>query len=414
MGNKDRFDAIVIGGGPAGMMAAGKAAERGKRVLLIEKNDMLGRKLLISGKGRCNITNTGDIEEHIGNFGKSGRFLRNAFSRIFNKELIDFFEKRGVPLKVERGKRVFPASDRSKDILDALKRYLRCGGAEILFSSEVKDVTIDKDGLKKAILTKGREYTAQSAAICAGGLSYPQTGSTGSGFDIARRFGHSVITPKPALVPLDTESDLPKDWQGISLDNVKAAVMADGKKIAERFGDMIFTHFGLSGPIILDLSALVCDLLEAKKDVDISLNLKPALGLAKLHNRLIREFSKGSNRTLRSILREILPSKMVDGFIDYCALEKDKKAHRITIDERRRIAEGLTGLRFRIKKTRPIEEAIVTRGGVDTKEINPKTMESRLIKGLFFAGEVIDVDAKTGGYNMQAAFSTGYICGENL
>lgn len=408
------FDAIVIGGGPAGMMAAGKAAERGKNVLLIEKNDILGRKLLISGKGRCNITNTGDISEHIDNFGKSGRFLRNAFARIFNEELMDFFEKHGVVLKAERGKRVFPESGRSKDILDALKKYMAEGSVKVLLSSEVKDIAVAKDGTKKVCLVKGGEYTAKSVAICTGGLSYPQTGSTGFGFSVARSLGHNVILPKPALVPLITESGLPRNWQGISLDNVKAAIVVSGKKVAEQFGDLIFTHFGLSGPIILDLSAEAYDLLEAKKDVAVSINMKPALDAAKLDARLVREFSRNSNMTLKNAMKEVLPSKMIDGFIDYCKLDKDKKAHQVTARERHRILEGLTDLRFRIKKTRPIEEAIVTRGGVDTKEIDPRTMESKLIRGLFFAGETIDIDAKTGGYNMQAAFSTGYLCGESL
>lgn len=251
-------------------------------------------------------------------------------------------------------------------------------------------------------------------AICTGGLSYPLTGSTGFGFGAAARLGHKVVSLKPALVPLVTESSLPMKWQGISLDNVKAAIITGGRKKTERFGDMLFTHFGLSGPIILDLGAEAYDLLEAKKDIAVSLNLKPALDAAKLDNRLLREFSKSPNKTLKNALTEMLPSKMVDGFIDYCGMAKDKKSHQITVDERRRIAEGLTDLRFRITKTRPIEEAIVTRGGVDTKEINPQTMESKLVKGLFFAGEVIDVDARTGGYNMQAAFSTGYLCGDNL
>ncbi len=412
--NKENFNAVVIGGGPAGMMAAGRAAERGRSVLLVEKNDILGRKLLISGKGRCNITNTGDINDYLANFGKSGLFLRNAFARVFSKELMGFFEKYGVRLKTERGKRVFPESDRSKDILDALKKYMNEGKVRVLLSCEVKSITVDKNGTKKVSLMGRNEYTAESIAICTGGLSYPQTGSTGFGFDMAARLGHKVVSPKPALVPLVTESDLPRKWQGISLDNVKAAIVTGGRKKTESFGDMLFTHFGLSGPIILDLSAEAYDFLDAKKDVAVSLNLKPALDAEKLDNRLLREFSKSPNRTLKNVLTEMLPSKMVDGFIDYCNLTKDKKSHQITVDERRHITEGLTDLRFGITKTRPIEEAIVTRGGVDTKEINPQTMESRLVKGLFFAGEVIDVDAKTGGYNMQAAFSTGYLCGDNL
>ncbi len=414
MGNKERFDAIVIGGGPAGMMAAGRAAERGKKVLLIEKNDILGRKLLISGKGRCNITNTGDVNGHISNFGKSGLFLRNAFSRIFNKELTEFFEKRGVPLKAERGGRVFPESGRSKDILNALKKYLDESGVKVLLASEAGNITVDKDGVKNVFLVKGGEYIANSVSICTGGLSYPRTGSTGFGFNIARRLGHKVISPKPALVSIVTVSGLPKKWQGISLDNAKVSVISSGKKTDEQFGDLLFTHFGLSGPIILNLSAGIYDLLETGKDVIVSLNLKPALDPAKLNNRLVREFSKNPNRTLKNVLKELLPAKMVDDFIGYCALEGEKKSHQITVKERHRIAESLMDIRFCVRKTGPIEEAIVTRGGVDTREIDPKTMESKLIKGLFFAGELIDVDARTGGYNMQAAFSTGYLCGENL
>ncbi|MBU4377363.1 MAG: NAD(P)/FAD-dependent oxidoreductase [Candidatus Omnitrophica bacterium] len=411
---KAAYDAIVIGGGPAGMMASGRAAERGKKVLLVEKNDMLGRKLLISGSGRSNITNAGSIDEHIANFGRSGKFLRNAFSEIFNTELIDFFKARGVVLKVERGKRVFPESGRSKDILDALKRYLHENRVDLILAAEVKDVIQDESGTKKVILARGVEYAAPSVAICTGGVSYPETGSTGFGFDAAKRLGHQLVDPRPALVPLVTESALPRTWQGLSLDNVKAAVIGDGERIAECFGDMIFTHFGLSGPIILDLSGPAYDLLQEKNCVEISLDLKPALDLSKLNNRLIRELAGNSNKALKNILKEILPAKMIPGFIDYCGLSKDKKANQITARERERLVKGLKDLRFRIKKTRPIEEAIVTRGGVNTKEIDPKTMESRLIKGLFFAGELIDVDAKTGGYNMQAAFSTGYVCGNNL
>ncbi|MDP3789559.1 MAG: aminoacetone oxidase family FAD-binding enzyme, partial [Candidatus Omnitrophota bacterium] len=367
MSNQTTYDAIVIGGGPAGMMAAGRAAGRGRSVLLVEKNDMLGRKLLISGKGRCNITNAGDISDHVANFGKTGLFLRNAFARVFNKELIGFFEKYGVRLKTERGERVFPESDRSKDILDALKKYLDSGRVKVLLSSEVKNITINGSGIKKVTLVNAGEYTSESVAICTGGLSYPKTGSTGFGFNIAAHLGHKVVSPKPALVPLVTESGLPKKWQGISLDNVKAAIITGGRKKTESFGDMLFTHFGLSGPIILDLSAEAYDLLEAKKDVTVSLNLKPALDAAKLDNRLLREFLKGPNKALKNVLAEMLPSKMVDGFIDHCGLAKDKKSHQITVGERRRIAEGLTDLRFRITRTAAIEEAIVTRGGVDTK-----------------------------------------------
>jgi predicted Rossmann fold flavoprotein len=410
---KVNFDAIVIGGGPAGMMAAGRSAERGKKTLLLEKNDILGKKLLISGKGRCNITNAGDISEHLENFGKNGSFLRNAFSQVFNTHLMDFFKERGVPLKVEKGKRVFPRSDRSKDILNALREYLDEGEVELLLKNEVKDIIVG-EGKKKVVLSNGAAYKADSVAVCTGGRSYPETGSTGFGFGIAEKLGHDVIPPTPALVPLVAESNLPKSWQGLSLKNVEVTVICDGRKKSKRLGDMLFTHFGLSGPIILDISAEVFNLSKLKKDVRVSINLKPALDKGTLDKRLVREFSKHSNKILKNVLQELLPLGMIDGFVKLCGLDPNKKVNQLSKEERKRIIEKLTGLEFKIRGTRPIGEAVVTRGGVDTKEINPKTMESRLIQGLFFAGEVIDVDASSGGYNMQAAFSTGYLCGDNL
>lgn len=408
------LDSIIIGGGPAGVMAAGRAAERGRRVLLLEKNDVLGRKLLISGKGRCNITNAGSLDDFLENFGKNGEFLRNAFSAMFNRELIDFFERRGVAFKVERGKRVFPKSDRSKEILDALKRYLKENGVKVFLKSAVKEIAIGGEDKKIVILQNGTEYRAGSLAICTGGVSYPETGSTGFGLEAAKGLGHNVITPSPALVPLVTESSLAKRWQGLSLKNVEVCVVSDGKKRLKRFGDALFTHFGLSGPIILDISAEVVKLLGLNKEVYVSINLKPALDKDMLNDRLVRELSRHSNKMLKNVLEELLPARMVDGFIRFCGLNPERRADQLSKDGRRKLVEGLTDLRFKIKDARPIEEAIVTKGGVDTKEINPKTMESKLVKGLFFAGEVIDVDAKTGGYNMQAAFSTGHLCGNSL
>ncbi len=396
------------------MMAAGRAAERGRKTLLLEKNDILGRKLLISGKGRCNITNAGDVDDYMESFGKKGRFLRNAFSRVFNKELTDFFEKRGVPLKVERGKRVFPGSDRSKDILEALKRYLEEGGVKTLLKSEAADIVPAENGIKRTVLTDGVEYESGSVAVCTGGLSYPETGSTGFGFKLAGKLGHHVIEACPALVPLVTGSKLPGSWQGLSLKNVETSVIFEGKKRAKRSGDLIFTHFGLSGPTILDLSADVFGLLELKKEVHISIDLKPALDRKKLDDRLVRELSRYPNKSLKNILRELMPQRMIDGFVAICRLDPESKANQVTRQDRARLIDGLKGLSFKIKGVRPIEEAIVTKGGVDTAEIDPGTMESKLVKGLFFAGELLDVDAKTGGYNMQAAFSTGYLCGDNL
>jgi len=396
------------------MMAAGRAAERGRSALLLEKNDSLGRKLLISGKGRCNITNIKGVSEHIENFGGTGRFLRNAFSRLFNAELMRFFEERGVELKAERGGRVFPRSDRSKDILEALRRYMRSCGAKVLLRAEADDISIDSRGVKRVVLKDGTRYQGRSMALCTGGLSYPATGSTGFGFEMARELGHNVIPPSPALAALVTESRVPVKWRGISLRNVEASLISGKKRIRKEFGDALFTHFGLSGPVILDLSADAFRALRDGKDAYISINLKPALDKGKLGGRLIREFSSAPNRSLKNALRALLPLKMTDDLIDSCGLKPDAKCNRITKGQRSRIVERLTDLRFKIKSVRPIEEAIVTRGGVDTREIDPRTMESRLIGGLFFAGEIIDVDAGTGGYNMQAAFSTGYVCGDNM
>ncbi|MBN1871886.1 MAG: NAD(P)/FAD-dependent oxidoreductase [Candidatus Omnitrophica bacterium] len=413
MPNNEIFDAIVIGGGPSGIMAAGKAGERGRRTLLLEKNDLLGRKLLISGKGRCNITNAGDMDDYIQSFGDNGNFLRNAFSVIFNDELMDFFRARGVDLKVERGKRVFPKSDRSKDILRALCGYLKDSRVTVCLNSDVADVVCG-DSAMKVILSDGREYTSSSVAVCTGGLSYPETGSTGFGFEIARKLRHRVIEPLPALVPLVTEEKPPRDWQGITLKNVEASVVADGRKAAKRFGDLIFTHFGLSGPIILDLSGDVNDLLRSKREVVISVSLKPKVDKNELEGRLFKLLSSQPNKVLKNACKALMPHRVADGFLEFCGLSPNKKVNQMTKSERRILLDRLTDLRFRIVETRPISEAIITRGGVDTKEINPKTMESKVVKNLFFAGEVIDVDAKTGGYNMQGAFSTGFVCGEHL
>ena len=396
------------------MMAAGRAAERGRKTLLLEKNDILGKKLLISGKGRCNITNAGDIDDHLENFSRKGRFLRNAFSRVFNSELTDFFEKRGVPLKVERGKRVFPRSDRSKDILAALKIFLKDNGVDVVLQSEVKDIGVSADGVKTISLADGSVWESGTVALCTGGLSYPQTGSTGFGFLAAKKFGHDIIKPRPALVPLVADSDMPRSWQGLSLKNIKAGLIIKERRVSERFGDLIFTHFGLSGPTILDLSAEAFDLLQTQEEIYVSIDMKPALEKKQLDARLIRELSGHAGRHLKSVLKGLMPQRMIEGFAKMRNIDAGIKTNQVTRSDRKNIVDGLKDLRFMIKEARPIEEAIVTRGGVDTSEIYPKTMESKLVRGLFFAGELIDVDAKTGGYNMQAAFSTGYLCGDNL
>lgn len=407
------YEAIIIGAGPAGMMAAITAAKGGRRVLLLEKMPDAGRKLLISGKGRCNLTNAGSIDKFLEKFSASGVFLRNAFAKFFNDDLCRFFEQAGCALKTERGERIFPASEDSRDILNVLKKLLKQNKVELKYDEPVKDVSLREDAIKR-VLTKSSEYFAPKVAICTGGLSYPGTGSTGFGLDLAKKFGHSIIAPKPGLVGLITKSDMPGRISGLSLENVRASIICDKKVIESRFGDMLFTHFGLSGPIILDLSAAVYDLLAAGKTVFVSINLKPALDAKKLDGRLVREFLIRPGVALKNIFTELLPRRLVEEFLEYCGCDTAKKANQVTKQERKTFVDRLFDFRFQIIRTRSIKDAIITRGGVATKEINPQTMESRIVGGLYFAGEVIDVDAKTGGYNMQAAFSTGFVCGENL
>ena len=394
------------------MLCAGRAAERTRKVLLLEKNSSAGKKLLISGKGRCNLTNAGSVDKFLEEFSNTGVFLHNAFSRFFNKELCAFFEKQGVRLKTERGGRVFPESDHSQDILAALSKYNKINHAELKLNTAVKDI-LPGDELTQ-VVTSGRAYYAKKVVISTGGLSYPETGCDGFGFSMAKKLGHKVIKPRPGLVGLVTRGDTAKRLQGLSLENVEVTLLAQEKIYEKIFGDMLFTHYGLSGPIILDLSNTAYDLLKEGKKVCVSINLKPALNLEKLDRRLLREFNAGPNKTLKNIFVELLPRRFIMEFLKYCQINQAVKANQTTKEMRQRLIKGLFDFRFTIIKTLPIAEAIVTRGGVDTKEINPKTMESRLVKNLYFCGEVIDVDAKTGGYNMQAAFSTGYVCGENL
>ena len=408
------YDAVIIGAGPAGIMAAITASRRNRRVILLEKMPSVARKLLISGKGRCNLTNSGNIDKFLEKFSPSGVFLRNAFSRFFNDDLIAFFEESSCPLKTERGGRVFPLSDSSADILNALKQHLEKNNVKIARDEEVVDIYIEKYGIKCVAAKSGRKYYAMSVAVCTGGLFYPLTGSTGFGFSMAKNMGHNVIAASPGLVGVVVKSVMPRNLEGLSLENVSCAVHTGGKIIDSRQGDMIFTYSGLSGPVILDLSGLIYDLLQKDKQVFVSINLKPGLDIKKLDARLQREFLEQPLKILKNILIQLLPARLVPEFLKYCALNPAKKANQITKDERKKLMESLFDFRFEIVRTGPIKDAIITRGGVSTRQINPKTMESRVIKGVYFAGEVIDVDAKTGGYNMQAAFSTGYVCGENL
>ncbi|NQV04557.1 MAG: NAD(P)/FAD-dependent oxidoreductase [Candidatus Omnitrophica bacterium] len=410
----ERFDVIIIGAGPAGMMAAIRSAERNRKILLIERNDTLGKKLLISGKGRCNLTNSCDIEDFLKNFSESRDFLRNAFAKFFNTDLMSFFEDSGLKLKIERGGRVFPESDSSDDILNVLKTKLRNRHIKVLLDKRVREIIV-KDNKIEGILTySGKHFLAAHIAITTGGLSYPGTGSTGDGHMFAEKLGHKIVPLRPALSPVLIKERFIKDWQGISLRNVRLTLFSGDKRIDERFGEMLFTHFGLSGPLVLDISASTHDALKLKNAVTIGINFKPALDHKKLDARLLREFNENPRKGIKNIFKNILPQGIIKRFLEYCAIDGNKISSQITAEERKKLIKGLFDLRLTVNGVMAVKDGIVTRGGVNINQINPKTMESRLVKGLFFAGEVIDVDAKTGGYNMQAAFSTGWVCGDNI
>lgn len=407
------YDAIVIGGGPAGIMATGTAAGRGKKVLIIEKNKILGKKLLISGKGRCNLTNAEeDVNNFLKQFSPSGIFLKNALHKFFNRELMDFFEQRGLRLKVERGKRVFPQSNKSENVLKVLLDFLRKSGAQVLYNCEVSSLK-KTDDLFYVILKNRKLYCSLKVVLATGGSSYPETGSDGYGFSLAKNFGHNIVEIKPGLVGINLKGNLFRKWQGISLKNVTCILKVNNQVVTKEFGEMLFTHFGVSGPIILDLSSRIFDTAKQARVIRIYIDFKPALTPDKLDARLIREFKEQPNKNLDNIFERLLPRRLVDDFIKTASVDPKKKANQITKFERLNLRDALKSFEFEVSGVRPVNEAIVTRGGVDTKEINPQTMESRLVGGLYFAGEIIDVDARTGGYNMQAAFSTGYIAGEN-
>lgn len=413
----EQFDAVIIGAGPAGMMAAGRAAERDRRVLLLERNDTVGRKLLISGGGRCNLTHSGELEDFLEQFSESGAFLRNAFARFFNRELVLFFEDARLKLKTEPDGRLFPQSGKADDILNILKVKLNHRNIQVILGERAQEIIIcdGKDRKITGVLTNsGRCFLTSRVAIATGGLSYPQTGSTGDGYAMARKLGHKIVPLKPALVPVCIRERFIRDWQGIALKEARLTLFSGGKKIEERAGEMLLTHFGLSGPVVLDLSAAVYDALQIKDEVNIAVNFQPGLEDRGLEAQLLSEFKAAPRKSLKNILKHFLPQGIIRQFLTYCNINADKNAGQITSGERKRLIEGLSGLRLTVKDVFPIEEGMVTRGGVDTREINPRTMESRLIKGLFFAGEVLDIAAATGGYNMQAAFSTGWGCGDNL
>lgn len=409
---------VVVGGGAAGLMAAGEAAALGAPTLLLERMARLGTKLRITGKGRCNLTNTAEIDEFLAHFAfpdaesPSRFFLRNAFARFFAPDLMALFEDLGVPTVVERGGRVFPASNDAHQVAEALGRFAREEGAMIRLQSRVARLMCDGGRVRGIALENGEQVAAGAVVVATGGASYPKTGSSGDGYRLAEQVGHSIVPIRPALVPLVIEGSEPRAMMGLSLRNVEVRLLQDGQEFARDFGEMLFTHYGVSGPIILTLSGPVVARL-GQGQVEMSINLKPALSSERLDARLQRDLDRFGKRTYQNLLKGLLPQKMIGVMVARTGIPADKPGHQITTEERGRLRELLHDFRLTIVGHRPLDEAIVTAGGVDTQEVDPRTMASRLVQGLYFAGEVLDVQADTGGYNLQAAFSTGHVAGRS-
>ncbi|MBU3917755.1 NAD(P)/FAD-dependent oxidoreductase [bacterium] len=423
----EKTDIIVIGAGAAGLMAAGRAAEKGARVLLLEHQEKPGRKLAITGKGRCNLTNSIDLPEFLKHFQPNGRFLRQAFSAFFSKQTIDFFNQQGVPTVVERGGRVFPSSGKAMDVVNALVSWNEKNGVVIQKRTSAEELLLENNvikGLKicptsshKGKIIKNKTMSliikADKVIIATGGISYPATGSTGDGYRLAESVGHSIVPVRPALVALETSDKRSEKIQDTALKNVNVIAWVNGKKQAEAFGEMTFMSFGLSGPVILTLSGGIVDALNEGGKVFITIDLKPALDPKKLDARLLRELGQHGKKQFQTIMKELLPKNMIDFCLDELKISPLKPCNQISAEERKNLRVWLKELRFEITGYRPFSEAIITAGGVRVQEINPKTMESRKVKNLFFAGEVLDIQADTGGYNLQAAFSTGWLAAES-
>jgi len=407
------YDVIVVGGGPAGLMAAGTAAGQGKKVLLLEKNNSLGRKLLITGKGRCNLTNNTDQEGLLANIPGNPSFLYSAFYTFGSQELISFFEGLGVNLKTERGNRVFPASDKALDIVQALVRYVKKQKADIRLNEPVSEIKLLPEDIKEVVASSGRSYKCRKLILATGGLSYPGTGSTGDGYKFARNMGHKVTKLSPSLVPLKTQESWVHELQGLGLKNVGVKVSLGGKLLYQDFGEVMFTHYGISGPVTLSASRYLTDCFnksEAEPAI-FSIDLKPALDHSALDKRLIRDLEKYKNKDFQNSLNDLLPQKMIPVIVELSGIPAEKKSNSVTKEERRNLGMILKELKFHITGPVGFNEAVITVGGVSVDEIKPGSMESKLVPGLYLAGELLDVDGYTGGFNLQIAFSTGYLAG---
>ena len=413
------MNVVVIGGGPAGMLASISSAQEGNKVILLEKNDILGKKILITGKGRCNITSSLEISDFINNVPGNGRFLYSAFENFNNTDIIELLKKEGVNVKEERGNRIFPVSDRAEDVRFALEKATRDAGVQVKLNTKVTGIEVENGSVKK-VNFEGGSVCTDKVILATGGKSYPLTGSTGDGYKIAEKVGHTIKNVRGSLVPLIAEKSVCSKMQGLSLRNVGIVLydIEKDKKIYSDFGEMLFTHFGVSGPTILSGSAHLLRYKEidkkiADKKIILKIDLKPALSFEQLDARVLRDFTEVKNKQFKNSLDKLLPRKMIDVIIDKSKINPEKHVNEITREERLNLVKLLKDFEVRIDGFRPVEEAIVTAGGVNVKEINPKTMESKLVSGLYFAGEIIDVDAYTGGFNLQIAYSTGFTSGKN-
>lgn len=414
---------IVIGGGAAGMMAAVAAAESGGSVCLIEKNDKLGKKLFITGKGRCNVTNAADTETLLSNVCTNSKFLYSAFFDYDNNALMDFLEREGCPLKTERGNRVFPVSDRASDVTGAFQRGLKRLGVKVFLNTQVKDLMLREEPGGKRIagveLADGRTLAADSCVVCTGGLSYPSTGSTGDGYRFAESTGHGLIPRSPSLVPFNVREEWCRQLMGLTLKNVSVRLCCQGREVYQGFGEMLFTHFGVSGPLILSASSAYGQKgkkpgkkTNAEEGARLYIDLKPALDEEQLDRRLLRDFEENKNRQFKNALGGLFPMKLIPVMRDLSGIHPDKKVNEITREERRAFVGQIKNLPLTVTGLRGFEEAVITKGGISVKDVNPSTMESKKVGGLYFAGEVLDLDALTGGFNLQIAWSTGHLAGK--
>lgn len=405
-------DVIVIGAGASGLIAAGVAAQKYQNVLLLEKKTRPAIKLSITGKGRCNVTNSADLQEFVKEFGNNGKFLYSAFSKFFNTDTITFFEELGVKCRLERGGRYFPESNDAHDIVNALIKFVKSKNVKIITNSEVTKFVCEDKKIKSVVLKNGTTYSAEKFILATGGKSYPLTGSDGGGYLLAKSLGHTIIKPQPALVPLVSNDQYLKQLNKLKLKNIEISVIADDKVVTKLFGEIEFTIFGLTGPLILTVSSQVFSLLEQKKSVDISVNLKPALDDKQLDDRLVRELNSFGNMSVRNMLKTLLPIQMIEPFMKKNNIKWTETCSAINKEKRKKIFDGLRQMKFKIVSTRPIDEAIITKGGISLKEVEQNTMKSKLVDNLYFCGEILDIDGPTGGFNLQAAFSTGYLAGQ--